>query len=538
MAYIKKQRSLPEVDEGEFQLKQGETLDGKDYREYMKSVIFARNDPVYFIEDLLGFPGPDEHGNERHLFPVQEHIVKEFYKHKYNPEFDPYKKMVYISGQRSGKSALVSTLMAYELFEVISWENPARHFGLMTGKSGKGATITLTCVATSRNQANLGVFTNMQNLIEGNEWFEQWFDLNCKNEMIYSESKDVVAQVIAPKASTAAGFTNKCVIFDELDFFQESETLIDVYSVYDKLSNSTETFKRNGKIIAISSLNTMSGIMMKEYNETLKESRKPKPFSIGFNYKTWEVNPNLTREYLLDSCGGNLSKFFKDFANQPEAAGGKQFEDGVRTNKNIRNVLYEDFNDLNADILNHRRVISLDPAWKNDRFGIACGYHEHNNIVVDGVRAFSNMGDKKSKELKAYLRPSEVRAYIDSIIDPLNIDSFVCDVSNLAPELCEYLEFDVGLSKHEHITNKEDFDRWKELQEGIYHTQLDIVHDEELEEECNGLIIQQTRGGKTKVNHLHGKGKDLADAVANVIWYFQASETDYNYTPLGTMIFV
>jgi hypothetical protein len=652
---------LPKQDADTFQLTSRETLSGKDYTEYLTEVIQARNDPVYFIEEILGFPGTDEFGNTRHLFPVQEQIVREFYRHKYDLSYEALKKMVYISGQRclshessiktqngdisledlypkniekienkfinlndikvfngnnwvdashiiycgrkpiyelilengytvksskehryktkygwkelqfisigeyiqtdqdfipvksikytreldetydlhipdgncyisdgilshnSGKTALISTIMAYELFEVISWESPAKHYGLMTGKSGKGATIGITCLATSTKQANYGVFANMTNLMKENEWFDTWFpDLIFKNEMIESPSKNVIAQVIAPKASTAAGYTNKCAIFDELDFFIESETLLDVYSVFNKVCNSTDTFKRDGKIIAISSLNTMNGIMMKEYRETQRESRKLHPMSIGFMYETWVANPTLTKEYLMESCANDYAKFLKDYANHPEAAAGVQFPEGIILNKSLHNVLYEDLNDLDDQILNHERVLSLDPAWKHDRFGMACGYREDNTIYVDGVRGFSK-GDSCIEE--AYLRPSDIRNFLDSIIHPLHITSVVYDVQNLAPELIEHLEHDIGLATAEHIPKKIDYDRWRELQDGIYPTNLEITYDEILEKECLELIIKNTPGGKAKVDHVDKKSsKDIADAVANTIWYLESDD--------------
>ena len=514
---------LPKQDADTFQLTSRETLSGKDYAEYLTEVIQARSDPVYFIEEILGFPGSDEFGNPRHLFPIQEQIVREFYRHKYDPSYEAYKKMVYISGQRSGKTALISTIMAYELFEVISWESPAKHYGLMTGKSGKGATIGITCLATSTKQANFGVFANMTNLMKENEWFDTWFpDLIFKNEMIESPSKNVIAQVIAPKASTAAGYTNKCAIFDELDFFIESETLLDVYSVFNKVCNSTDTFKRDGKIIAISSLNTMNGIMMKEYRETQRESRKLHPMSIGFKYETWIANPTLTKEYLMESCANDYAKFLKDYANHPEAAAGVQFPEGIILNKSLHNVLYEDLNDLDDQILNHERVLSLDPAWKHDRFGMACGYREDNIIYIDGVRGFSK-GDSCIEE--AYLRPSDIRNFLDSIIHPLHITSVVYDVQNLAPELIEHLEHDIGLATAEHIPKKIDYDRWRELQDGIYPTNLEITYDEILEKECLELIIKNTPGGKAKVDHVDKKSsKDIADAVANTIWFLESDD--------------
>ena len=37
---------------------------------------------------------------------------------------------------------------------------------------------------------------------------------------------------------------------------------------------------------------------------------------------------------------------------------------------------------------NHYHVYSVDPAYRNDSFGVACGYKYDNQIVIDGVMKF------------------------------------------------------------------------------------------------------------------------------------------------------
>jgi len=437
----------------------------------------------------------------------------------------------------SGKTALISTLMAYELFEVISWESPARHFGLMTGKSGKGATIGVTCLATSTKQADYGVFANMRNMIEENDFFDQWFDLRFRDQFIESDKKNTIAQVLAPHAGRAAGFTNKCAIFDELDFFQESETLLDVQKVYDKVCNSTETFKREGKIIAISSLNTATGIMMREYRDAKLEQKRPNPVSLGFMFKTWEANPTLTEEDLRRSCGNNRIKFLRDFANQPEVGAGLQFPEGVITDPTIVNLLYLDFENIKIipETVYIPHVIAIDPAWKNDSFGVACGYKRGNIITIDGVRKFT-----KDSEAEAYIKPSDIRNFIVNVVKNVKTNAFVYDVFNQSPELIEFIENNLGIDTIEHIVKKEDYDRWRGMQEGTFETNLKLVHEEQLISECNELIVKQTPGGKTKVDHLHSSSKDSSDTVANCIWYLEDDDalSDMKFTPLGPMVFV
>jgi len=75
---------------GEFQLKQGETLQGKDKLEFTKEVLKIRSDPVYFFSKIIYID----------LFPKQEEIIRTFYQHKYDPNLLDYKKLIWGSGQR------------------------------------------------------------------------------------------------------------------------------------------------------------------------------------------------------------------------------------------------------------------------------------------------------------------------------------------------------------------------------------------------------------------------------------------------------
>jgi hypothetical protein len=464
--------------------------------QFMEDVIRARNDPIWFIEEILGFPGDDEYGNPRGMCPVQKDILRGFYEHKYKPGTDMRKKMALVAGQRSSKTSLISCILAYELFEVISWENPARHFGLMVGKSGKGSTIALTCLATSRTQASDGVFANMKAMIEGNPWFEKWFPgLVIGAQRIEYPSKNVICQVLAAKASTAAGYTNKIVIFDEFDYFTDSETLIDAMAVYNKLCNSTETFGLEGKIVAISSLKSPNGIMMEVFRDFEKEELLG--ISRAYMYKTWEMNPLVTKEYLEASCGRDRARFLRDFANQPEISSGLQFPEGITLNTEIANVLHLDFDNLPADINQYPRVLSIDPAYKNDSFGVSCAYRNGDKIVVDGVYKFQKMGDKDS-----YILPSDIKNFVVKAVKNLNVVGFIHDIY-MYPEILEAIQYEVGLDPIMHQVGKEDYDRWRELQEHLHPIDLQVVYDEDLKEECETLFIKQTPGGKPKVDHTH-----------------------------------
>lgn len=500
--------------EGDVQIKPTETLTGKDYVEYMRSMIKAENDPAYFIKDILGFP----------LFPRQEEIIKGFYRHKYNPNETELKKLIWVSGQRTGKTALASTILAYELLELIRHESPSQYYNL-----APGAVLALTCVAVSRDQANYGIFSNMLNMVEKNEWFGQWFsDLKFKDQKIECPSRQIIAQVLAANVATAAGYTNKAVVFDELDLYQQSlQSKLSADLVYTKLCNSTQTFANKGKIVAISSLQYVDGLMTKIYKDGISE-----PQTYALKTCTWEVNPTISEQQLRDEYKYNMVAFYRDFANEPGVASGVQFPEGVSLNRMVPNVLNMPPNECIPDrYLEQRHVMAIDPAYKNDSFGVAVGFRRGNSIIIDGVKKFSKMGDRD-----AFIKPSDIRRFIEEKVPELRINAFVHDVY-MYPEILESMRYKFGIQPIMHNVTNEDYNRWRELQDGVgeYNDiRLEVVYDEWLEREANGLIVKRLESGKVRTDHVYNASKDCADTVANCIWYLTAYRPDeFNYKPMG-----
>jgi len=421
----------------------------------------------------------------------------------------------------SGKTAVASTILAYELFCLLMLDNPSKHYGL-----APGAIIALTCVAVSKDQANYGVFANMINMVKKNPFFQKHFpNLLYHDQKIEDPDRQILCQVLAANVATAAGYTNKCVIFDELDLFQRSmDSRIGADLVYTKLTNSTQTFGDQGKIVAISSLQYVDGIMNRIYKDGLEE-----PQTLALSYCTWEMNPTITEEQLRNEYKYNMVAFFRDFANRPDISSGLQFPEGIKLNRSLVNVLNNDY-----VVKPHEpyRVMAIDPAYKNDAFAVAVGYRKGNHIIIDGVRRFTKMDDAD-----AIIRPSDIRIFIENNIRKLHVINFVHDVY-MYPEIIESMKYKFGIQPIQHHTLNEDYNRWREYQDreldGIY---VDVIYDEHLEREARGLLVQRQASGKVRTDHPYGGGKDTADAVCNCIWFLATNgEMEFQYVPIGHVI--
>jgi hypothetical protein len=187
--------------------------------------------------------------------------------------------------------------------------------------------------------------------------------------------------------------------------------------------------------------------------------------------------------------------------------------------------------------------MSIDPAYKNDSFGISTGYKfidpatSEGTVIIDGVKKFEKMGDAD-----ATILPSDIKRFVVDTALNLNIYAFIYDI-HMYPEILEAVEHDLGLEIIKHIVSKEDYDRWRELQEGLSKTKLRVVYDDNLEDECNSLFIKVMTGGKAKVDHpwngcfvgetriraLDGTCPQIKDLVNKELWVMSCK-------PNGTMV--
>ncbi len=437
-----------------------------------------------------------------------------------------------ILSHNSGKTVLGSKIAAYEFFELATCsfeQTPSEYYGLM-----KNQPICINCVSAGKEQALMGIFSLMRNDIEQNEWFNQWFNIRVTENKIEILEKNIYSTISAAKADSGAGTgtTAKSVFGDEVDLWQRTDSKIGAEIAWSKMVNSTQTLKLDGKCIAISSTQYPDGMITRLYNSGLNEKT-----TLTYEFCTWEFNPNITSEELLEEYKFSTESFWKDFANQPEISGGLQFPEKVKLDKTLHNVLQLDFYNLSqehvANLHKVTRVMSIDPAWRNDSFGIGCGYTSPSgNIIIDGVRKF--MKTSKNEE---YIKPSDIRNFIIPAMECLNVNTLVYDV-DLMPELVEHVSDNLGKTTIKHIVTKEDYDRWRELQEEGSPTKLRVVYDEFLEKECNQLIVQTTQTGKRKTTHTKYSSDDVSDTVANCIWYLQAYKPEITFVPYLPMRYV
>ena len=481
------------------------TGESKDSLEFLTTVIRGSTDPVWFVENILGV---------HTLYPAQEEMIRDFYRHKYNPSLEPYKDFICVGGMRGGKTALMSMIGCYEVFDVISKPNPQEYWGLLPRQL-----ISVSCLAASERQIQDGIYYNILQFIENSDWFNTWYDFTYRASDIECRDKNFKLRTLSSSANTGAGRSNKAVFFDELDLFEGTDGPREAWQTYNVMRKSTVTFGRDGHSFAISSPRDENGIIMTLYkraNMTTADGGIAQPDVYAVLKPTWELNPSISEDELREEYKFDMDTFYRDFACDPSSVSRTQFPAGVK--------LYRRPNMLGKDYVLHSsvpHVVAIDPAWKNDAYGVATGYYDYRRgvTIVDGVINLKKDDDQK------YLLPSSVKKYISAICANLNATTMIYDVM-ISPEIVEFCEYTKNMRVVEHIVDTPDYDRWRDDQES---GEIEVVYNEMLKYEAERLIRKKL-ATKIKVDHPKDGSKDMSDCVANIHWFFN-SENDVVQRP-------
>lgn len=496
----------------EIEITKGETLDGKDFREYMTGILKGTEDPVWYIFNILG---------EEELFPWQEDYIRKFYRHKYDKNAKMMRNMYLALGQRSGKTKLASIIASYAFFDIARLPDPQKFFRL-----SKGQELFMTMMATSAQLAEDGIFANMRNAMEHNEWLGQWFNFNFKNDRIDYKDKHIHAQVLGSWINTAVGRTNFLVGLDEIDYFEETKSKRSGWEIYSRMNKSRDTLGEYGKMLVISSPKTTSGPILTLARQAIKDIEIhgiDNVDSLGLIAPTWELNPRpeFSRASLFEKYKHDIVTLWRDYGCKPEMAGGMQFPEGIYMDPDIPNILRTGERPLE----HYPHCMAIDPAVTNDKFGIAVGYKRpFSNMVIDGVSYFRKEGDSP------YILPSDVWEFIHEAIPRCNVSGFVFDAW-MFPEIIERVKTHHGIVAEKHIVLKEDYDRWRSYQDYKAKNPLQLCWEPELKDEADQLIVSESKTGKPTVNHQWNKSKDMSDCVANILWYLTNFELISNTVP-------
>ena len=442
-------------------------------------IMQASADPIKFAEDPL-FLG-------QKLFPMQKEIMEEFYSKN-------YRELILIAGRQSGKTHLASTFALYETFKLLILDDPAAHFGL-----APGSRIFIMCVAVSEKQARDSIFAQIIAKLQRSPFFKA-FDPQVYSLEIRFKQKNVTLYCGTSSSASMVGRTVKCIIFDELAKFEETDSKRGAWNVYNSLSRSTVAFGGEGKRISISSPNHVDDIIM-----TLHHRADEVPDMMSRKIPTWEFNPNIDFESydMQNELKRDPESFWTDYGCEPLAVTANYFGNPeILKCTNSPNLLDLLYNDQRFDVPPRTYVLAGDPALKHDGFGFALAHLEFDTVIIDGLYRFKDpMGGE--------LSPTAVKDKILRAVDTFHPIQVVFDTW-MFPEMQEEIRMK-GIPVENHIVNKETYDRVKEL---FYQDKILVCDYPFVIEELRQLRLIR---GK-KVDHPKGGSKDVSDSLANCVY--------------------
>lgn len=467
----------------------------------------AYSDPVYFwTHPSMG---------NYDLWDSKKDILNQFYSYD-SVGKRIYNELIFPAGMRSGKSMTAGLINLTETYKLLMLKNPQTHYGLSANTE-----ISTANIANSRDQAKSTVFRKVEEIICNSPYFMAQKPHHTAFEIKFP--KNITTKALGSNLGSAVGRTLKCFVADEIADYDDPE------DTYQKLSKSTANFaKWNENIkVMIGSPGLEGDYFMSYYHRAINEKW---PHTLAIWKPTWELNPEMDKTTLEKERMKDPARFDRDFGAQPMTARENLFnpmnlrEAGIRNQKNMNLFIGSpdhrerwgfmptlDFSMLKPapDALDY--YIAIDPAVKNDAFGLSVGYKSVNGLSK--VIGSTILTAPRNEEL----RTEDVKEIVKPILEALSPQYILFDV---------YLHSDLLSLCERHgclkIFNQLNLNDWIYTRNDLYSGQLEVPYSEYLWTEFGQLVVEN---GK-RVDHPRSGSKDQADSVAQFASFIRRMEEE------------
>lgn len=409
---------------------------------------------------------------------------------------------VCIWGIGGGKSTLASLCSVYTLHKLLCLRNPQRFFNL-----APKSLIALINMAVNANVARDTVFRNIKNFISMSKWFEK-IEKETLTKSIRFPTKDIVLIAGNSRETFPLGYNIIHSVLDEASFFYDAEGKSIAEEIYDGMKRRIKSrFNKWGQIILITSPNYVEDFGMRKYE---KSKNNPKIYT-SFK-KTFEVNPNISKEDLTDEYDSNPEKALRDYEAVPSLVVEPFFRDPERIQDffNFRKKSpFNENNQLKRDFKGIEKVkynIHIDLGLKKDAAGFAMAHLKNENeIEVDLVYDF------RPKQGNIEIDFSDIRNFIEVLRKNRKFDIGLVTLDGWQSVDFRQILEKKGIKSRIFSVDKSS-DAYENLKTLIYTNRISCYYYEKLEKELKTLILLK---GK-KVDHSRHSSKDISDAVAGV----------------------
>lgn len=484
--------------------------------------INKKLNPIEFCEQYLCF-------NPK---PMQKLILKAFYNLELSlyekkilqklkregkttwEEGADYQELVMLIGMKGTKTTIASMISQIEEYELYKVGNISQRFGFIPGEE-----IYIINVATNKKQALATIFAKTKASIERSPYFKARNPTSTESVYHFRDT-NVFLLSGHSNSSSLVGKTCKCVEFDELDRFQNNTTgKYSAEEVYEGMVRSTDPFGIHRRIVSLSSLVKGQGFMVH-----LFELSKISTTMLGFWMAEWEMNPELysgeTFFYKVpipiehkDNLNKNPSKFLRDKACIIGYTKGAYYREPDKVKglfEQCHNEGYRppvDHQLRFADWFHAKEGFTYyehhDPSVSHDAYAIALGHKDGGLAILDLIFRFLPPagGEIDIEQVREFCKTLHSRF---PAVELITYDTWA------ASALMQDFEKQ-GLKTENLYIRKAQHDLLKEqiYSKKVRGQKYDVLIKELLGLELNG----------EKVDHHPDSSKDVADAVAGVVWH-------------------
>jgi len=467
----------------------------------LQLILKAKESPDFFLSEPY-FIGEFE------PYPMQREIFCEFFNGK-------YKELDAVGGMGGGKSALQSLFHAYDAFDLLCREDPAKDYNLSSH-----SLIKQWVIARSIDQAADTVFAEVKERMRA-PFFQSFKPKIKEYEISFRKHRDIeIAAGGAVSAGSLMGRNVKIVTLDEITSYDETKSQRGAWQVYTRLGKSTNRFGFDGHIIAMSMCWHVNDIIM-----TLVRKGKRIPHILTKEFTTWDMNPNkpfdspeMQAELLKDPA-----TFWRDYGIQPHMAVDSYYSDMeiIRINSTRKNL----FEHLEEQTFpqpeeNTTYILSTDPGINNCRFGLALLHAEGERVVVDGLFRLEPEGKE--------LNPFKVRKLLLAILKHFPIAYFITDQWSYNEAIADIKN--MGVTVLFKPLRKENHD---EVKNAFFDETLELCNYQPIKEEFSQMLVLDSK----RIGMVRGGYIDTVDALTRGYWAIKEHLMHRPYTPLAIEVF-
>ncbi len=327
-----------------------------------------------------------------------------------------YYELVFVAGQRSGKSTVAATLVTYMLHRYLK----SPKLSSLAAGIQDFTPLTMSFVALSTTKALKLLWVPIRDMLNASQWYNDYFGLLDKIGRDYGKEfyqfrptstycrvfhKSIELLPEGPSKRQLRGSTRICAVTDELGWFpynpipdedidqSEERERANADEVYAALDNSLATVRtameplyRRGVFTfpQAMNLNLSSPASWKDKIMRLWKDSQGSRLALGIKAATWEISPMYTRDsaFIQDKFARNARNAARDFGADPPALSANVFDKAslvsLFTEKMWFRPLYETHPDKTTAILVASyeprvlppSVLSIDAGLVNNSFAL------------------------------------------------------------------------------------------------------------------------------------------------------------------------